>query len=224
MRVFGLISKLLLLSLFAFGCATIKSGASAPILKIYEDGTKIQGRWVDPKNDSINAFNLVKRNETTLEGMKSLGFDPEAKIIGGIAKNEEEMKNVESSLASKPTKLEGPEAYKLYEQMLFPSGTAGQVITEELREKRRAEIGNYSAYIFVIENVKNQKDRLWFSTQNKLKVGFRLEFKFILKNEVVVEKDKKEEHFNDPSKESSFGKGAIEALQGIKSIVPIPIW
>lgn len=206
----------------------IMVGGCAPFLRVDESGTQVSGRWTDPKNAPLAAYEKVARGTTALAELKALGFDPDADIVGGAAepKDKQDEKKLKEKLKEsnfkKPVKLDGPEAFRLYMSMLFPEGSSTQAVTEEVLEKRRAEVGQYTAYVFVMENVQNKKDRVYFSTYKTLKLGYRYEFKFVLKNGVVIEKAKHEQEFNDPQTEKSFGKGVVEMLKGIRGVIPIP--
>lgn len=210
----------LLTGILAAGCA--------PVLRIDGSGSQVTGRWVNPKTDPLLAYDKVERGKTTLAELTALGFDPEAQVVGGApeAPSKKEQEKLKEKLKDgsfkKPAKLDGPEAFKLYMQMLFPEGSSTQAITDKVLEKRQAEVGQYTAYVFVMENVHNKRDRIWFSKYNTLKLGYRYEFRFVLKNGVVIEKAKQEAEFNDPKTEKSFGKGAIEMLKDIRGIIPIP--
>lgn len=203
-------------------------GGCAPLLRIDESGTQVTGRWVNPKADPLVAYDKVERAKTTLAELAALGFDPDAQVVGGTPepKDKKEEKQHKEQLKEgnfkKPVKLDGPEAFKLYMQMLYPEGSSTQAVTDESLAKRQAEVGQYSAYIFTMEDVQDKKDRIYFSTFNKIKTGYSYVFRFILKNLIVIEKSKKEEEFNDPKTEKSFGKGAVEILKGIRETVPFP--
>ncbi|MDP3947664.1 MAG: hypothetical protein Q8Q41_03170 [bacterium] len=198
----------------------------APLLRVDESGSQVSGRWVNPRTDPLLAYDKVERGKTTLAELKALGFDPDAQVVGGTPepKDKKEEKKLKEKLAGsnfkKPITLDGPEAFKLYMQMLFPEGSSTQAVTDDAIAKRQTEVNQYTAHIFTMEDIQDKKDRVYFSTFNKIKIGFSNVFKFILKNLTVIEKSKKEEEFNDPKTEKSFGKGAIEVLKGIREIIP----
>lgn len=222
MRIRNVIFLVIPLVVFS-GCASARDGGGVPFLKSHESGTTIQGRWINPEIDPVIAFNKVERGKTSLQELRALGFDFDAQVIGGNATNsKDERERLLGMKTAKPTRLEGPEAYELYFKMLFPGGGMSQVITPELIEQRQAEVGRYLAGIFSITNVRDTKDRIWFSTLNKFKVGYKYVFTFVLKDGVVIQKSKKEETFNDHSTEEATGGGAVEFLKGVKQTIPIP--
>ena len=207
------------------GCATTGNsemgGTGMPIMRVDEAGDRAHGKWVNPRTDSVAAYDKVVLNKTTLADLVALGFDPEARVIGGtLPKNNDERKALEAAVGTKPMKLEGSEAYKLYMQMLFPEGGSSQAITPELVAQRETEVPRYVGYVFTIDKVKTKTDRIFFSTKNIFKIGYIKEFKFVLRDGIVVQKSKKEEDFNDPKTESSFGKGAYEIFKSIKDLIP----
>src|SRR3989344_2818737 len=207
------------------GCATSGKtelgGTGMPIMRVDDAGDKVHGKWTDPRVEPVAAYDKVVLNQTTLAELVAMGFGPEARVVGGtLPKNKDERKALEVKVGTKPVRLEGSEAYKLYMQMLFPEGGSSQAITLELVAQRETEVPRYVGFIFVIDKVKTKTDRFYFSTKNIFKIGYIKEFKFVLRDGIVVQKSKKEEDFNDPKTEKSFGKGVYELFKGIKDMVP----
>jgi len=213
------------LGLALSGCATSGrtelGGTGMPIMRVDDTGDKVHGKWADPRVEPVAAYDKVLLNQTTLAELVAMGFDPDARVIGGtLPKDKDERKALEVMVGTKPMKLEGSEAYKLYMSMLFPEGGSSQAITPELVAQREIEVPRYVGFIFTIDKVKSKTDRMFFSTKNTFKIGYFKEFKFVLRDGVVVQKSKKEEDFNDTKTEKSFGKGVYELFKGIKDMVP----